>query len=112
MLRGRSRALFRLFLLPLALDRPCDLLVLFGHLREAVLPQALRPMAQLSSAIREMVWHSAWDIERRGGSQPAELRTNWIAARPARHFGSLTYTGQGYEVARAIERQRQQAQTK
>ena len=41
MLRGRSRALFRLLLLPPALDR----LVLLGHLREAVLPQALRPGA-------------------------------------------------------------------
>src|SRR5262249_49297871 len=40
-----SRALFRLLLLPPALDRPCDLLVLLGHLREAVLPQALRPGA-------------------------------------------------------------------
>src|SRR5262249_31122746 len=41
MLRARSRALFRLLLLPPPLDRPCDLLVLLGHLREAVLPQAL-----------------------------------------------------------------------
>jgi hypothetical protein len=43
MLRARSQALFRLLLLPPALDRPCDLLVLLGHLREAVLPQALGP---------------------------------------------------------------------
>src|SRR6516225_7625541 len=42
MLRGRSRALFRLLLLPPALDRPCNLLVLLSHLGEAVLPQALR----------------------------------------------------------------------
>jgi len=40
-----NRALFRLLLLLPALDRPCDLLVLLGHLREAVLPQALRPGA-------------------------------------------------------------------
>jgi hypothetical protein len=26
----------------------------------------LEQVAQLSSAIRDMVWHSAWDIERRG----------------------------------------------
>src|SRR5215510_13364872 len=45
MLRARSQALFRLLLLPPALDRPCDLPVLLGHLREAVLPQALRPGA-------------------------------------------------------------------
>src|SRR5215467_7932502 len=45
MLRARSQALFRLLLLPPALDRPCDLLVLLGHLRETVLPQALRPGA-------------------------------------------------------------------
>src|SRR6516164_6188362 len=56
----------------------------------------LEQVAQLSSAIRDMVWHSAWDIERRVASQPAQLRTSWIAAQPARHFGSLTYTGQGY----------------
>src|SRR5262249_20079157 len=44
-LRVRSQALFRPLLLPSALDRPCDLLVLLGRLREAVLPQALRPGA-------------------------------------------------------------------
>src|SRR6516164_10396196 len=37
-----SWALFRLLLLPSALDRPCNLLVLLSHLGEAVLPQALR----------------------------------------------------------------------
>src|SRR5215468_3474623 len=38
MLRGRSRALFHLLLLPPALDRPCNLLVLLSHLGEATLP--------------------------------------------------------------------------
>ena len=31
----------------------------------------LEEVTQLSSAIRDMVWHSAWDIERRGASQLA-----------------------------------------
>src|SRR5262249_11132965 len=56
----------------------------------------LEEVAQLSSAIRDMVGHSAWDIERRRASQPAQLKTSWIAACLARHFGPLTYTGQGY----------------
>jgi hypothetical protein len=40
----------------------------------------LEQVAQLSSAIRDMVWHSAWDIERRVASQPAQLRTSWICS--------------------------------
>jgi hypothetical protein len=36
-------ALFRPLLLPPPLDLPRDLLMLLSHLREAVLPQAIRP---------------------------------------------------------------------
>ena len=54
-----SWALFRLLLLPPALDRLRDLLVLFRHLREAVLPQAFRaspvPFWRLLAALLAIV---------------------------------------------------------
>src|SRR5215471_9430144 len=69
MLRGRSRALFHLLLLPPALDRPCNLLVLLSHLGEATLPGDVLEGTQsrASVSLHQLIPLSS-TLKRRSGS--------------------------------------------